>query len=253
MFYEYNHLGSPDYMKVEKGENFSFPPHLHQCFELITLFSGEMEITVDKKIFKIKKGEALLIFPNQIHSLYSQKSEHMLCIFSPKLVQSFWVKLSGKIPENNKFYPDDYLLSSLAKITPESKTAEKKGILYSLCGQFDKDANYKKRESDKKDLLYKIFSFVDDYYKTDCSLEKLSHTIGYDYSYISRYFKKTVGLSFNSYVNHYRLSSACYLLENTESPIINCAYESGFVSLRTFNRNFKSYFKITPQEYRNKS
>ena len=31
MFYEFKHLGSPDYLKIEKGDNFSFPVHLHQC------------------------------------------------------------------------------------------------------------------------------------------------------------------------------------------------------------------------------
>ena len=40
MFYEFMHLGSPDYIKVEKGSDFSFPFHLHQCFEIIVVLSG---------------------------------------------------------------------------------------------------------------------------------------------------------------------------------------------------------------------
>ena len=69
MFYEYNHLGSPDYLKIKKNNNFSFPSHLHQCFEIIIILSGEMEITIDGKKKHPKKGEASLIFPNQIHEL----------------------------------------------------------------------------------------------------------------------------------------------------------------------------------------
>lgn len=56
--------------------------------------------------------------------------------------------------------------------------------------------------------------------------------------------------SFNAYVNHSRLSHACYLMENSDMPIIQCAYDSGFTSLRSFNRNFKAYYKVTPAEYR---
>jgi AraC-like DNA-binding protein len=250
MFYQFNHLGSPDYLKLEKGENFSFQPHLHQCFEIIIILSGEMQITVDHKEFSLCKNEALLIFPNQIHSLRSDKSEHMLCIFSPKLVQAFSSKLMGKIPVNNKFIPDEYLVNALSRLSPQSKTSERKGVLYSLCSQFEKNAEYAHKQTDKKDLLYKIFSFVEDNYKKECSLAELALNTGYDYSYLSRYFKKTVGISFNAYVNHSRLSHTCYLMENSNMPIIQCAYESGFTSLRSFNRNFKAYYSVTPAEYK---
>ena len=47
MFYEFKHIGSSDYFVKEYGENFSFPPHMHLCFELITVLEGEMSVTVD--------------------------------------------------------------------------------------------------------------------------------------------------------------------------------------------------------------
>ena len=55
MFYQFNHLGSPDYLKVEYGENFSFPLHLHHCFEFVAVLSGEMQITVDKNEYILKE------------------------------------------------------------------------------------------------------------------------------------------------------------------------------------------------------
>ncbi len=250
MFYQYNHLGSPDYIKVERGENFSFPPHLHQCFEIIIILSGEMKIKVDNKNFTLKKNEALLIFPNQIHELQSTESEHILCIFSPRLVQAYATKLTDKIPESNKFCPDSYLINTLERLDIFSSSAEKKGLLYSLCGQFDKTAKYSPKKTDSEKLLYKIFSFVEESFNDECTLLGLSKIIGYDYSYLSRYFKRTTGVSFNSYVTRYRLSHACYLMENTEQSILQCAYNSGFTSLRSFNRCFKEYLEITPTQYR---
>ena len=92
MFYELKHLGSPHYLKVEKGENFSFPMHLHQCFEVIVVLSGEMKITVDGIEYILKSREALLIFPNQIHSLESTQSQHVLCIFSFFLINQKIIK-----------------------------------------------------------------------------------------------------------------------------------------------------------------
>ena len=250
MFYQFNHLGSPDYLKIEKDKNFSFQRHLHQCFEIIVILDGEMKITVDEKDFVLHQNEALLIFPNQIHSLESTSSEHVLCIFSPRLVQAYASKVVDKIPRDNKFIPDKYLVNALERLEIDASSVEKKGVLYSLCAQFDKIAVYHEKKTDSEKLLHKIFSFVEETFDGDCSLSALSKILGYDYSYLSRYFKKNIGMSFNSYVNHYRLSHACYLLENTNSPIIQCAYDSGFTSLRSFNRSFKEYLDLTPTQYR---
>ena len=249
MFYEYNHLGSPDYLKLEHDYNFNFPPHLHHCFELITLLSGEMRVTVDGTAFSLKKGDAMLIFPNQIHELESVCSEHVLCIFSPQLVQAYATKITDKVPVSNLFVPDDYLVTALQKIGSGS-SIEKKGILYSLCAQFHKSAQYTPRQEDSRSLLYRIFSFVENNFGEDCSLNNLSKHLGYDYSYLSRVFKKIVGVSFNTYVNQYRLSHACYLMENTQLSIIQCAFESGYSSVRSFNRSFKVHFGLTPAQYR---
>lgn len=250
MFYQFHHLGSPDYLKIEKDRDFCFPLHLHQCFELIVVLSGDMTITVDRRRFPVKAGQALLLFPNQLHALESTKSEHVLCIFSPRLVQAYTAKVSDKIPETPLFCPDPYLVSALERLEADSSSAEKKGVLYSLCGQFDKLARYRKKETDSETLLYKIFSFVEEHFSDDCSLSGLAKALGYDYSYLSRYFKSTIGISFHAYVNHYRLSHACYLLENTTLPILQCAYDSGFSSLRSFNRSFQEYLHVTPSQYR---
>lgn len=249
MFYQFNHLGSPDYLKIEKGTDFCFPPHLHQCYEIIVILDGEMRITVDEREFWLQAGQSMLIFPNQIHSLHSEHSRHLLGIFSPRLVQAYSSRVSGRIPEDNRFTPDGYLVQALERLD-QAGTVEKKGVLYSLCGQFHRAAQYQPRNIDNHNLLYRIFSFVEEAFAEECTLAELAATVGYDYSYLSRFFKKTVGLSFNAYVNHYRLSHACYLMENSDRSILQCALESGFSSVRSFNRNFKEQFGVTPAQYR---
>ena len=148
MFYQFNHYGSPEYLKTEWGKDFSFPMHLHMCFEVIILLSGEMTVTVDDKEYILKPNEAILVFPNQLHSLHSVSSEHTLCIFSPTLVQSFATSVSGKLPVNNHFKPDSHLINALSTLA-EASLIEKKGVLYQLCGQFDKNTCYAKKDADQ--------------------------------------------------------------------------------------------------------
>jgi AraC-like DNA-binding protein len=252
MFYEFQHIGSSDYFLKEYGEDFSFPPHMHLCFELITVLEGEMKVTVDGGETVLHRGEALLIFPNQLHSLESEKSRHMLCIFSPDLVRAYSSKTEKSLPKSNFFIPDSYLLETLDKTPENAKNIAKKGLLYSLCSSFDENAEYLPQKSGQKGLLSKIFAFVEENFAVECTLEELSAQIGYDYAYLSRSFKKAAGISYVSYLNIYRLNKACYLLDNTDKSILQCAFEVGYSSLRTFNRNFKNHFGISPAEYRKK-
>ncbi|MBR5614646.1 MAG: helix-turn-helix transcriptional regulator [Clostridia bacterium] len=252
MFYQFQHFGISEYFCKEYGENFNFPTHLHQSFELICVTSGEMKITVDDKLYHLKKGESVLVFPHQLHSISSQNSKHMLCIFSPELVKAYSSKILNKKPILNTVCLNKYLFDELDNLLDNSSSFEKKGILYSICAEFDKTAEYTKRLSCDESLLLNIFEFVEENYSGDCELQNLSQKTGYSYSYLSRCFKKITGISFNTYVNRYRISNACYLLNNSNCSILQCALDSGYKSVRSFNRNFMGVLDITPKEYRKK-
>ena len=250
MFYEFQHFGISEYVKKEYGKDFVFPSHLHHAFEFITVTDGTMDVLVDETKYSLQKDESLLIFPNQIHSLLGKGSSHMLCIFSADLVKAYSTNVADKLPQSNFFVPDKQLTDALDKLAEDASLAEKKGLFYCLCAAFDKSAVYVSGKGKDKKLMHDIFRFVEDNYNKECSLKKLSAETGFSYSYLSRYFKKTTGISFNSYVNRYRIGNACYLLKNTDCTVLRCALDSGYDSLRSFNRNFKEQVLVSPNDYR---
>lgn len=65
-----------------------------------------------------------------------------------------------------------------------------------------------------------------------------------------RFFKKRTGKSFIQYVKDIRISHASNMLSNTELPIAQISFESGYSNLANFNFYFKSLMKMTPSEYR---
>ena len=62
--------------------------------------------------------------------------------------------------------------------------------------------------------------------------------------------KNSIGKPFDSV--EYRINESVYILKNTNKKIIDIALDCGFNSLRTFNRNFKEVYGMTPNEYRKK-
>ena len=250
MFYQLSHLGTSDHFQKEWGENFNYPPHLHQCFELILVTDGIMNISIDEKKYSLGKNQAVFIFPNQLHSMSSVCSKHVLFIFAPQYIQAYWTERNDSIPDDNKITPDEHLIQHLLSLSSDSSKFEIKGILYSICAQIDRNATYEKNSVDRQTLLFKILSYIEKNFVGDCSLGALTATVGYNAEYISRFFKKKMNLSYNQYLNIRRLNHAAHLLRNTNETALHCALESGYTSLRTFNRNFKLYYGVTPQEYR---
>ncbi|MBQ8836682.1 MAG: helix-turn-helix transcriptional regulator [Clostridia bacterium] len=250
MFYQFEHFGRGEHFCKETGENFSFPIHMHNSFELIIILSGSMDVTVGTTKYTLNKNEAVLVFPHQLHSLSSLHSKHILYIFSPDIVKAFSSKVLQKVPTSNKFVIDEHLLALLSMTDESSSTIEKKGVLYSVCASFDKSNSYTDKASNKNNLLYRIFEFIEREYSKDCLLKQLSEELSYDYAYLSRFFKRNVGITFNEYVNHFRISKACELLSNTDNSVLQCAMECGYSSLRSFNRNFKDIVAVSPTEYK---
>jgi AraC-like DNA-binding protein len=94
------------------------------------------------------------------------------------------------------------------------------------------------------------FDFVENNCEKSCTLEDLSAAIGHNSAYLSRYFSESTNMTFLSLVNRYRISRACHILKNSNRSVTECAYECGYKSLRSFNRNFISYIGMPPREYR---
>lgn len=253
MFYQLEHIGTIDHFKKEEGENFNYPLHLHQSFELIFLDEGEMTVTVNDTAYELRKGEALLIFPNQLHSIHSKISKHTLFIFSPHIIHSFFVEKNGKTPQSNRLILSEYNAQLLKGLSQQSSKYQIKGILYILCDLFDKQAEYYDSVSNKENAVLKILLYIEQNFKSACSVCDIAKSTSYNPEYISRMFKKHIGISCKYYVTARRLSYATYLLTKTEETCLFCALESGFTSLRSFNRNFKKYLNVSPMEYRAKT
>ena len=173
--------------------------------------------------------------------------------FLAKSCQCLYKYDQDKIPISNAFSPDSYLTTKISVLPEMPSIIEIKGLLYLLVSEFHKNASYRESDSKSDNLIYRIFRFIEENYTKDCTLVSLSKAIGYEYTYLSRFFKRIVGMPYNDYVNEYRISKACYLLTNKRATVLEISCECGFNSLRSFNRNFKKRLGISPELYRNQS
>ena len=128
-----------------------------------------------------------------------------------------------------------------------------KSCLYAICEKYINSVKLLEKDSKKAEAMTVIINYIQSNYTKSFSLRELSTHLGYNYNYLSRYFRKVFNMTFTDFVNIYRLERAVELLENTNENIITIAYESGFQSVRNFNSFFKKNLNISPSQYRKAS
>ena len=246
MFFEQQHSFNSEEFTASYGRNLSFPIHIHRSFEFYLQSNGTTVVIIDEKEYILSAGEAVLVFPYQCHSYRSlENSEHFMCIFSPNLVPDYY-KETTRIPSNNMF---SY---SWNQETTIDNIFLCRSLAYGICGEFEKGRKYVERRGQHfSEVLTSILLYANENFRGKCLLRDATATVGYDYAYISKLFKRSVGMTFNQYVNLLRIQKSHTLLCSTRKNITEIAYECGFSSLRAYNRKFLEVSGITPSHYRN--
>ena len=103
------------------------------------------------------------------------------------------------------------------------------------------------------ELSSALLIYLNQNFRKKITLNTLSNKFGYSKSYLSRFFKKNLGIGFNSYVNILRLRHYLLLMHEKKHTNTYCAFESGFDSMATFYRVFKQEFNCSPGEYFSKN
>ena len=85
---------------------------------------------------------------------------------------------------------------------------------------------------------------------SNLSIDELARLCHLSISSFKRKFQETFQTSPKKYISQKKLEKAASLLKNESLRISDIAYEVGFDSLATFNRNFTSTYGKSPSEYR---
>lgn len=101
-----------------------------------------------------------------------------------------------------------------------------------------------------EEKLKGIIAFIEENYTSDISREGLAAAVGMNPNYFSGQFREYTGKKINDYINELRIREAVRRLGGTDEKIIDVALTTGFDSLSTFNRAFRSVMGTTPSEYR---
>ncbi|MDF2958490.1 MAG: transcriptional regulator, AraC family [Paenibacillus sp.] len=97
--------------------------------------------------------------------------------------------------------------------------------------------------------VQKVCKHIREHPGADHSLIECSEMVGMSPSYLSRMFKKEIGVAFIEYVMEYKVEKAKQSLQDTDLSVTEIAEIVGY-SERNLNRAFQRYVGMSPKQYR---
>lgn len=230
--------------------------HFHKNLEVIFVLKGAVNCTVNNVPYRLTPGDFGLCLPYDIHR-YAPETDtlYWVLVFSEDFVRSFSKHVSGKTGNGFCFTCDaedeKYMKKHLIN-NPDPSLFTLKSCLYALCEQYLNNIELLDRDRKELENMSVIADYMAENHTKDISLKHIANLLGYDYNYMSRYFRNIFNITFTDYLNIYRLETAVDLLNNTDKNITEIALLSGFQSVRTFNHFFKKNMNMTPSQYKRK-
>lgn len=104
--------------------------------------------------------------------------------------------------------------------------------------------------SAKDTILYDVLFYIDHHFKENIKLEAIAPLFGYNSAYLGKIFTKSVGESFNAYVDHKRIDCSKELLLKNNLKVYEIAEQVGYKNVDYFHKKFRKYVGMSPAEFR---
>ncbi|NLK21023.1 MAG: helix-turn-helix transcriptional regulator [Epulopiscium sp.] len=248
-----------------------YPIHWHTATEIIMPLENDYTVIINKVSYALNEGDILIIPPGELHELVAPpKGVRIIFQFDfsiisqltgfngifPILMQPHLLTPSHSLDIHMKFKNllldiiDEYLSdNALSEASIYTKVIQ----MFIILGRKHMGNGTQYTGTLQKNYIEKfnqVFDYIDKNYAEDISLEKIADIAGFSKFHFSRLFKQFTNKTFNEYLNQTRVRVAESQLLNPNLSITDVAMQSGFSSISTFNRVFKSIKKCTPSEFK---
>ncbi len=206
------------YLSEDEGSYVA--PHWHNSLELVYMLEGSMTTQFENNVRQtIEAGEISVVNPRVIHSVTAQKNKALVLLIPSDLLEKY-IPAHDFLEFHVDMHPDDQVnitrLERLKKIftdmyivydiRPDAYLLKFNSLLYDLLYTLvhsysvrltDKDIIKRNRSINKvKDIM----RYIENHHSEKIVMEDIAAHFGYNPDYLSRLFKKQLGITVMQYL-----------------------------------------------------
>lgn len=259
------------YYEHDPATPITVAPHWHQGIEINYLIrGGNLKFVTDGKTTEYHPGDLWSVDHRIVHSASGEERDDWLeigLIIDDKFLEdnlpnskSWKMNLNGTTSKN--IAPEAYqqLQTNLIAIhnffgepITELSRLEVMSHFYSLLAELGKSFVVligENNTNQNSSLIDSVVSTINQQFSEPINGTYLADKFNVSLTTLNEQFSDNMQMSVNRYLRMIRLMNARRMLLETDEKINYIAIKCGFVNVKTFNRNFKSWKDLTPTEYR---
>lgn len=236
--------------------------HWHSGIEIILILKGDCTVIVGDKIVNMKEDDIILINDNSVHELKSETP----CSLIALLIDTNKIEGTDKqlhfdlnstgISNKNKFRKIKRMIAELVKVN-SSEAVENayfnRSVIYSIL--YELSQNFKSDDTSVQSIKYierlnTIIKYIEEHYKEGLTFNQIAEAHHFSVPYLSSFFKRYLGVNFQTYYNDFRLERAVSELLHSDNSIEQIAADNGYPNPRAFVSTFKAKYNTLPSIYR---
>ncbi|MDE7181957.1 MAG: helix-turn-helix domain-containing protein [Clostridia bacterium] len=236
--------------------------HWHSGIEIILILKGDCTVIVGDKIVNMKDDDIILINDSVVHELKCETP----CSLIALLIDTNKIEGAGKqlyfelnstdTANKNKFYKIKRMIAELVKVNsaelPENSYFNR-SVIYSIL--YELSQNFKSDDIFVQSIKYierlnTIIKYIEQHYKEGLTFNQIAEAHHFSVPYLSSFFKRYLGVNFQTYYNDFRLERAVNELLHTDNSIEQIAADNGYPNPRAFVSSFKAKYNTLPSLYR---
>lgn len=261
------------------GSAFNAPYHFHAEYELTCILKGSGKRYVGSHMEDFETGDLVLLGPNLPHCWKLEGGDDPQDDASAIVIQFDAAFLGVEFFNKTELRPIKKLFQKTGcgiSFTGATRAAINHGmvsltteknafrmlislleILQHLASTreyvlLDQNRIIAERTIAEQERINPVFAYLVENFRQQVSLDKAASLANMTTNAFCKYFKKTTRKTFMETIIEYRLNYALQQLVQTDKPISEISFESGFGDVSHFYKMFKVKMHLSPLNYRKK-
>lgn len=238
--------------------------HWHKEYEMIFIEKGKGTLIIDQKKYDLLPDDIILIGKEQLHYIESDWKEVLTfksIVFDQALVlekqDTTIIQMNQHVLKKDDVYYDAikeaiFKIVALYKAKEEYHELAIKSYMFELVFYLLKGKYIDlivKLEKSSDIILAEMIRYIEENYTHEIKSEQLAEMAGYSKFHFTKIFKEYTGKTVVDYIHQLRMNRALQLLE-TDLPISEVAFESGYDNVSYFIKRFKLVTGKSPVQYK---
>ncbi|MFD1851823.1 helix-turn-helix domain-containing protein [Oceanobacillus bengalensis] len=227
-------------------------------YDLFYVWSGEGELVLNGKPYKIGKGHCFLFKPgDETTATHNPQNPLVLTYIHFDVLETLrLIPSSYRIIENTINF--ESLLAQYVRLflvesygaEIEAKLILKQLMIHLLREELEKKEQLESTSNNLFETIREIANYIKQHPGKPHTIESLAARANLSERYFSQKFKEIIGQTVKSYIVYSRIKRAEHLLHFTGMSVTETASALGYNDLHFFSRQFKKYTGKNPSEIR---